>query len=205
VNYFGIATIACASLVLAGCNSTSASEATQLPSVAASTSAPTSPPGLVAPTATPAAPPASAPASTAVHVPECCWADLPAGWTVRGPSDSGLYQASGSDTGLAADFQGVGAATDCPSEPTLVAVELFGPSSQIHLESKKRLIINGVSVTAWLTAPNDLQTFPRYEYVDADVVVGSNCVDVGGAEYGVANYANLATILRIMVSVRPSG
>jgi hypothetical protein len=195
---FGMAALACTAVMLASCGATSPPAPTPSPSPSLTgTIAPTSPPSTPTPTPTPAPPPVG------TAVPECCRVDLPTGWTVHGPSDVGLYQASGSDGRLDADFQGVGSAMNCPSEPLSISNELSDPSSQFHLEGKTRLTINGVVVTAWLTAPNDLQTFRGYEYIDADVAIGSGCFDVGGAEYGDASQPNLSTILRIMASIRP--
>ena len=82
--------------------------------------------------------------------------------------------------------------------------ELSDPSSQFHLVDKTTLTINGSIVTAWITAPNNQQGFPDYEYLDADVVVGSQCVDSGGAEYGVASQVNRTVIEQVMTSLRPT-
>jgi hypothetical protein len=195
---FGMAALACTAVMLASCGATSPAAPTPSPSPSLTgTIAPTSPPSTPTPTSTPAPPPVG------TAVPECCRVDLPTGWTVHGPSDVGLYQASGSDGRLDADFQGVGSAMNCSTEPLSISNELSDPSSQFHLEGKTKLTINGVVVTAWLTAPNDLQTFRGYEYIDADVAIGSGCFDVGGAEYGDASQPNLSTILRIMASIRP--
>jgi 6-phosphogluconate dehydrogenase (decarboxylating) len=68
---------------------------------------------------------------------------------------------------------------------------------------KSVLRISGNTVTAWITVPGSQQTSQAYEHLDADVIVGSLCVDAGGAEYGVASQANRAVIEQIMVTLRP--
>jgi hypothetical protein len=191
-----ITVLACSALMLAGCNAPRTPAAPSSPSATvATTPAPPTQPSTLTPT--------PGPVGVAVMVPDCCRVDLPANWTLHGPSDVGLYQASGSDGRLDADFQGVGPATNCPPEPTSISDEVSDPSSQFHLERKTMLTINGVLVTAWLTAPNDLQRLPGYEYIDADVAIGSGCFDVGGAEYGDASQSTLSLILQIMASIRP--
>jgi hypothetical protein len=59
--------------------------------------------------------------------------------------------------------------------------------------------VDGQHVTLFITAPNALT--PRaYQFIHADAVLGHRCVELGGAEYGVASTANLATLLGILAT-----
>jgi hypothetical protein len=104
--------------------------------------------------------------------------------------------AQGPQASLSADFQDVGPATSCPSEPASVTSigEGFAVTGTVVLT------INSEAVTVWFTSDGDAGD----ERIDTDVVVGTSCVDVGGAEDGVASRANRLTLEQIMSSVQPT-
>ena len=131
---------------------------------------------------------------TQVPITVWCMVSFPSDWTVSSPTD-GAYVAEGSNPLLTANFQVVGPSTGCPSEPA--SVENRGEG--ITIDDRITLTINGGSVTAWFTSGAD----PTYQNVDADVVVGTSCVDVGGLELGVASSANRTMLENIMESVQP--
>jgi hypothetical protein len=57
-------------------------------------------------------------------------------------------------------------------------------------------------VTVYVTVPST-RTPRGYQYLNADVVLGANCVELGGAEYGVADDPNLQMLLEILATTRP--
>ena len=146
--------------------------------------------------ASPSAIPTPASAGVATAVPACCQVDLPSGWTLAGPNGAGAYTAQGSSQQLTADFQDVGPATSCPAKPANVVVDGEGYA----VTGTASLAINGEVVTVWFSSNGD----PTYEWVNADVVIGAACFDIGGVENGVASPANRLILEQIMSSVQPS-
>jgi hypothetical protein len=161
-----------------------------------------------APSSTATSPSPNAPVASEnghqVTLTTCCTATLPAHWTVPQIVDStfdGSYDPSGK---LRVTWQVVGPANRCPSEPAALMESLTSPShmSGEVISAVEPLTVNGRHVIVYISAPSDAT--PRgYQYVNADAVLGANCVDLGSAEYGVASAANLKTLLQILATTKP--
>lgn len=152
----------------------------------------------------PLQPPVVAPAPVrgyAVALATCCTATLPDHWTAPQSVDNthlGSYDPSGR---LFVTWQVVGSARTCPNQPPGLVDSLASPShpSGDVIVGMDPFSVDGQHVTVYITAPRALT--PRaYQFIDADAVFGANCVDLGGAEYGVASTANLATLLGILAT-----
>jgi hypothetical protein len=139
-----------------------------------------------------------------VTLTRCCTATLPAHWTdpqVVNNTLEGSYDPSGK---LYVTWQVVGPAKRCPSEPAALMESLTSPShmSGEVISGVEPLTVNGRHVIVYISAPSNAT--PRgFQYVNADAVLGANCVDLGSAEYGVASAANLKTLLQILATTKP--
>jgi hypothetical protein len=133
----------------------------------------------------------------------CCRATLPTHWTAPQVVDNtvvGSYDATGK---LYVTWQVVGPAHKCPTEPPALLDSLTSPSHPTGdvITAVDPLRVNGQHVTAYISAPSTA-TPRHYQYINADVVVGASCIDLGGAEYGVASTANLETLLQILATTK---
>jgi hypothetical protein len=178
-------------VVLSGCASNPAA------GTPASSAKPSSAPSqLTGPTPTPLL-------GHSVTLATCCTATLPTHWTAPQLVDNtvvGSYDPTGM---LYVTWQVVGPAHKCPKEPPALLDSLRSPShpSGDVITGVDPLRVDGQHVTAYITAPTS-STPRHYQYVNADVVVGLSCIDLGGAEYGVASTANLETLLQILATTR---
>jgi hypothetical protein len=105
---------------------------------------------------------------------------------------------------LAATWQVIGSARSCPLEPAAMLGSLVSPTqlSGDVITAVDAITVNGKHATVYVTVPST--GVPRgYQYLNADVVVGTMCVDLGGAEYGVANASNVHALLQILATTRP--
>jgi hypothetical protein len=181
------------SVVLAGCATSSPSSSTT-PGGGAQVGSP-APSSATAPTPSPA---------NVVTVSTCCRATLPATWTAPTLIANGLYGASDSQGTLSTTWQVVGSAHRCPPEPPALLSSLVSPThpSGDVITAVDSILVDGKHVAAYVTAPS--AATPRaYEFVNADAVLGANCVDLGAAEYGVASPSNLQALLQILATTRP--
>ncbi|MGD0833701.1 MAG: hypothetical protein ABSA40_04640 [Candidatus Dormibacteria bacterium] len=126
-----------------------------------------------------------------VSVGTCCTVSVPQDWLVNGPNSVGTYVAEGANPALAFTLTTVGTSASCPAEPVSAEDE------SRSIVRRDAVTINGEPITAWVTADADT----TYQYIDADVVVGGLCLDVGGQEFGVASSDNRGFLESIMESV----
>ena len=139
-----------------------------------------------------------------VALASCCTATLPLRWTTPRIVDSNLLGSYDPTGRLYVSWQVLGGARSCPNQPPAVVESLFSPShpSGNVIIGVDPFTIQRQHVTLYITAPN--AATPRaYEFVNADAVLGANCVDLGGAEYGVASTPNLETLLGILATTKP--
>lgn len=152
----------------------------------------------------PSQPPVVAPkpvVGIAVTVAPCCAATLPARWTPPQVEDNTLLGSHDPSGKLSVTWQVVGRAGSCPDEPPALLDSLYSPShpSGDVIIGVDPFSVDGKHVTLYITTP-DASTTRAFEFVNADAVIGTDCVDLGGAEYGVASTPNLEMVLGILAT-----
>jgi hypothetical protein len=185
----GAASVAFVSLLLAGC-------ATSAPANGA-TPAPRGSPAT-AHSATPSAAPVHG--STEAVMP-CCTATIPPSWTSPTKVGNGVEGSSDPTGRLYVSWQVVGTAHSCPAEPMAFLSSLTSPAHPAAdvISGVDPLTIHGHWITVYVAVPSN-SGVRNYQYLNADAVIGAECLDLGGAEYGDASPSNVALLLRILAT-----
>lgn len=139
-----------------------------------------------------------------VAISGCCTATIPVTWSAVQIVNNGLSGSSDPSGRLNVSWHVVGSSRHCPSEPAALIDSLTSPShpSGEVITGVNPLMVNGRHATVYITAPTNPAQH-HYQYLNADVVIGAECVDLGGAEYGAASALNLRTILQILATTEP--
>lgn len=116
------------------------------------------------------------------------------------PQVVGTVDESYDPTGkLEVSWQVVGTSRNCSVEPPAFVESLASsthPSGNV-ITAVDELVVNGMRVAVYVTAPATQGTH-GYQYFTADATFGSSCIELGGAEYGVASEANLQAMLGVL-------
>ncbi len=133
----------------------------------------------------------------------CCTAKIPIDWTKPEVVNNGLEGVADPTNRLNVSWQIVGSAKHCPSEPAALVDGLASPThpSGMVITAVDPLLVMGHTAVVYVTAPSNV-TEHHYQFFNSDVVIGGNCVDLSGAEYGNASAANLETLLQIVASTK---
>jgi hypothetical protein len=139
-----------------------------------------------------------------VAISGCCTATIPIAWSAVQIVNNGLSGSSDPSGRLNVSWHVVGSSRHCPSEPAALVDSLTSPShpSGEVITGVNQLMVSGRHATVYITAPTNPAQH-HYQYLNADVVIGAECVDLGGAEYGAASAINLRTILQILATTEP--
>lgn len=186
---FGVLSLALVGLLLAGCATTSPTVRTNI-----------APRGSAA-TAHSAVPSAAPLRGSTEAVLPCCTATIPPGWTNPTKLGNGLEESSDPTGRLYVTWQVVGAAHSCPAEPIAFLSSLTSPThpSADVISGVDPLAIHGHWVTVYVAVPSN-PGVRNYQYLNADAVVGADCVDLGASEYGNASPTNITVLLRILAT-----
>jgi hypothetical protein len=114
---------------------------------------------------------------------------------------NGLEDSSDQTGRLDVSWQVVGTAHACPAEPVAFLSSLTSPThpSADVISGVDPLAVHGHWVTVYVAVPGNTDVH-GYQYLNADAVVGADCVDLGGSEYGNASPTNIELLLRILAT-----